>query len=335
MLDNKYFTSLPQNGSARFLYNQYKNNFFTSFNYVNTRMEKIYPNEVKIVQNILKTFENKDKVPSFLFYIYFEFLDVVRTNNVNKAAHLFNQFIKNDNYNDNKNSIDISHIKEEFWENDVITTYESQLISVQNTPDMQMKFNRITDIAIFDDAKNKIYQALELIKKYDYPLYEEINTYITDIKLHQGEVIVGLTSPKFFGTVFLSTPNAQSKNDCLYYVEHLIHEVSHLNLNILLSFDKLVLNGTDEKFPAPIRHDLRPMLGVFHATYVLSRMQRIFTRLKENVNPVSDNKFENLNHYFEDITFKFNKGYEVVKANAKMTKFGNQIVNSLCDTALC
>jgi hypothetical protein len=124
--------------------------------------------------------------------------------------------------------------------------------------------------------KNNIIKAIEIIQKYVPELHQEIDSFVTHIKLFKGEVLRGDTSARVLGAMWIRVPE-QEDDQVGYWIEHIVHETSHIRLEHLFLMDKIVLNSAEEKvFKAPIRNDLRPMKGIFHATFVLSRMIMAF-----------------------------------------------------------
>jgi len=137
---------------------------------------------------------------------------------------------------------------------------------------------------IFDDSELKrhrtnIEKALDLIRQYDPELAGEFDAFVCCIRLFSGQVLRGETSPATFGAIWLRVPEPE-QDQVAYWLEHLTHEVSHLRLEALFMQEVLVLNPYgDRHFRAPIRDDPRPLRGVFHATFVVARMIRLFRRL--------------------------------------------------------
>ena len=93
--------------------------------------------------------------------------------------------------------------------------------------------------------------------------------------------------------------------------------------------DPLVLNTNEERYPAPIRRDLRPMYGIFHATFVLARMLRVFTRLCKSGQELRYRDRTQL------VRLQFEKGLGVVKEHGKLTARGEAIRDTfeLCATS--
>lgn len=127
--------------------------------------------------------------------------------------------------------------------------------------------------------RRNIRAALDLLKTHDEESYAEFEAFVHCIRLFQGRVLRGETSLQSFGAVWLRVPERE-QDQIAYWLEHLVHEVAHLRLESVFMLERLVLNPLSEKrYRAPIRDDPRPMRGVFHATFVLARIIRVFRRL--------------------------------------------------------
>jgi hypothetical protein len=137
----------------------------------------------------------------------------------------------------------------------------------------------LLDPAEIEFHRQNIAEAMDLIRLHDPELGSEFDAFVVCIRLFTGRVLRGETSPATFGAVWLRVPEPQ-QDQVAYWLEHLTHEVSHLRLEALFMQERLVLNPYEERrFRAPIRDDPRPMRGVFHATFVLARIVRLFRRL--------------------------------------------------------
>lgn len=137
----------------------------------------------------------------------------------------------------------------------------------------------LLDQSEIDFHRGNIDEAMALIRRYDPELAAEFDAFVYCVRLFTGRVLRGETSPATFGAVWLRVPEPE-QDQVSYWLEHLTHEVSHLRLEALFMQEPLVLNAyADQRFRAPIRDDPRPMRGVFHATFVLARIIRLFRRL--------------------------------------------------------
>jgi hypothetical protein len=172
-----------------------------------------------------------------------------------------------------------------------------------------------------DEFASEVQEALSFIENADEGLRAEIDEYATTLRLFNGHNIIGATSPKFYGNIYLQRPDESYTYEerIAFFIEHIVHEGSHLHASALEIHDELVLNSPDERFTAPIRPDARPMSGIFHATFVLSRITRVFRRLSEKTDI---NVFED---YYERAETEYRHGYDNVVEHGDLTPMGEQI----------
>jgi len=162
-------------------------------------------------------------------------------------------------------------------------------------------------------------QALALIGAVDAEMHAEISTHVSLIKLFSGSGVEGFSSPKAFGAIWLRLP--VPGQEIAWFLEHLVHECSHLHLNALLALDPLLINP-QEIHQAPIRPDPRPLFQVLHGTFVLWRNCRVHRRLVAT--------FPELN--LQDILAGFEaqlaRGQEVIATRIKPTDRGRLLLES-------
>jgi hypothetical protein len=172
--------------------------------------------------------------------------------------------------------------------------------------------------------KNSLMQALDLIQQVDQDMYGEIQTHVGMIKLFDGRGIEGLSTPKAFGAIWLKAPGPE--NALAWFLEHLVHECSHLHLNAMMAFD-LLLKNPNETNRSPIRPDPRPMFQVLHATFVLSRNLRVHSRLHARFPEL------NLGNALKEFSSQFESGLAVLNEFMKPTRCGQKLLYSLNSNA--
>jgi len=162
-------------------------------------------------------------------------------------------------------------------------------------------------------------QALALIGSVDAEMHAEITAHVSLIKLFNGGGVEGFSSPKAFGAIWLRLP--EPGKEIAWFLEHLVHECSHLHLNALLALDPLLINP-QEIHQAPIRPDPRPLFQVLHGTFVLWRNCRVHRRLVE--------QFPELG--LQDVLAEFEeqlaRGQEVIASRMRTTDRGRLLLQS-------
>ena len=163
-------------------------------------------------------------------------------------------------------------------------------------------------------------EALAMIGEVDPDMHAEIESHVSLIKLFTGRGIEGLSSPKAFGAIWLRMPEAGQ--EIPWFLEHLVHECSHLHLNALLALDPILTNPNDIH-KAPIRPDPRPLFQVLHGTFVLARNRRVHRRLVARHPELG---LETALGRFEE---QFASGLAVVSESLKPTPRGRRLLESM------
>ncbi|MGQ3888476.1 aKG-HExxH-type peptide beta-hydroxylase [Legionella sp. CNM-1927-20] len=183
-----------------------------------------------------------------------------------------------------------------------------------------------------EQFQSDVKEAVQLITAADSKFAHEIETFVSTLYLVDSKVNVGATSPKFFGAIYLSLPSSNLADySMLFLLELLIHETSHLFLNTIIAYDPLILNEETERFNSPIRTDLRPLLGIYHATFVLSRVLRLFKKIKE-LNLFSNHLI--LTEAIINLAKKYEAAYKITYQKAKFTPVGKSIFLTTRECAL-
>ena len=124
-----------------------------------------------------------------------------------------------------------------------------------------------------------------------------------------------------FGAVYLSPSDYWTFD---YFIEVLVHEVSHLQMMIYEKNYSFVIN-TGEISDSPLRKDLRPMLGVLHAVLALVRMAEVALRLTKHPHPNQQKAVES----FELNIKRLKGGIEILKTRAQLTEHGKILLSSI------
>ena len=109
-------------------------------------------------------------------------------------------------------------------------------------------------------------------------------------------------------------------------VDFLIHEQSHLYVHLLNKDDPILLNPK-ETYYSPLREEDRPLMGIYHATFVLARMQYVLEQaLILNEIPEAEKD------YCKDLISLYKKcfydGFATLQTHAQMTPLGSALIQS-------
>jgi HEXXH motif-containing protein len=157
----------------------------------------------------------------------------------------------------------------------------------QVATDPEISFNLVPPPdAAAQSAREKIQKAMELLDAADPALAGEIRELIREIVLCAGDdrdaaafSFDGASSPMLWGTIVI---NATRPGDEVGMAQMLAHESAHNLLFGLCPDEPLLTNDREARYPSPLRDDLRPLEGIYHATFVTARMHRATRRLAES-----------------------------------------------------
>ena len=205
--------------------------------------------------------------------------------------------------------------------------------TVKNWLGKEKNFNEyLTGLKSSNIAFNETYQLLSAIKLISthFPNHWLETCNLTDeiVLLHNSGKIKIHSASNFY-TFGLILINILPNNSLLHYIEHLVHEISHLFLYIISTKDSLVKNRDEEIFVAPFRKDKRPMTGIFHAFFVLARIIYVFNKLQSSIHELPSSSLEELRKRNKILRIKFDESVQIMKQSAKFTNLGSEIFNIL------
>lgn len=162
-----------------------------------------------------------------------------------------------------------------------------------------------------------VHEALKVIGVVDPQMRAEFDELVCRVELFTGKGYYGFSSPAAFGAIFIRLPDAEP---CEYFLEHLVRDLSHLALNMLMIHDPLLENPGD-MHKTRLSDDERPLFLILQATYVLSRLVRVFRRAGEREPGRYD---ETLDH----LEKKYGEGFRTVEREARLTDPGRLLFRS-------
>ncbi|CAN7493312.1 aKG-HExxH-type peptide beta-hydroxylase [Mesorhizobium sp. LjRoot246] len=129
--------------------------------------------------------------------------------------------------------------------------------------------------------------------------------------------IIGASDGDCLGTIFIGMKETQVVSKL---AEEIIHETSHNVLNTLALASPIIENDASERHFSPLRVDLRPVFGIVHQVFVLSRLVEFYRRLKKK-----EPRFE---VQFGDVLTRFTGGVDVVEQYARAAPAGGPLLRS-------
>lgn len=186
------------------------------------------------------------------------------------------------------------------------------------------------DPELLAETTARIDAAFDLLDRGFPEMAAEIRELLREVVIAAGPAdpkaptFDGASSYMLWGVTLL---NARGQKNVLDTAQALAHESGHNLLFGLCASGSLVENPDEELFSSPLRTDLRPMDGVFHATYVIARMHQTLSRLleagvldrAEREAALSDLAAHRRN---------FETGDRVVREGGRLTELGAEVIAS-------
>jgi hypothetical protein len=175
--------------------------------------------------------------------------------------------------------------------------------------------------------------AFALMDAGDPDLAAEIRTLVLEIVLAAGTedpkrmTFDGASAFMLWGAIMI---NANRRDGAVGMVQMLAHESAHDLLFGFCADGPLVENSPEELFPSPLRVDLRPMEGIYHATFVTARMYRAVKQLIDSGILPAPLKEQALKDLKENARL-FQKGITVVNQHAKFSAHGAALMQGAGD----
>ena len=187
------------------------------------------------------------------------------------------------------------------------------------------------DQALFESHKDKLEQAIEIVREVDSNLVDELESLVSRIIVavnNSAQMSVrrfgGVTSFMTWGAIFINAESYKTLHQC---VDFIVHELTHCVLFGLASEQPLVLNHPSESYPSPLRSDLRPMDGNFHATLVCARLVEFMTKWRMHPS-VDDDLSRWLDDKIQGYQQALSKGVEVIRRHGKLSDTGRDLLES-------
>jgi len=166
-------------------------------------------------------------------------------------------------------------------------------------------------------------EAVELLEAAWPEAALEMHELVRQIVFVDGDEHRSAFTIHTFGAIYLTTMPEMVNVPGIY--ENLIHESGHHALTLKEAFTKLLLNS-EQRTESPLRGAPRPVRGVFHAVFVLTRMILGFERALAHVR-VGDR--EKLEQRAEFLRKRREVGFRSLERSARFTDQGAELFQAL------
>ena len=272
---------------------------------------------------------------------YYDLLVFLNTDPKPTDAESYSLVIKslNDSFNSQASTVGSSNQKKhslkittlgEPWFNSAEVDCIVRWLDIEADNEMGLMALNTSELA---HASENLHRAITVIEALLPDFMQEMLAITSEIIFakpsgRQKMTFGGASSFSLWGALAL---NFEAHPDWWQYIPRLIHEYSHNLLFGIARNEPLVFNDPEERYESPLRQDLRPMDGIYHALFVSARealaMRAILSHPDEKKIRFG---FEELDAYckltLEDSAQTFNDCLLVIKKHGRLTKLGSAVL---------
>jgi hypothetical protein len=309
-------TALPLAGRAVFLRTSFNQSLIESLNYLLDACKEVIPSDLlpKATQK-LSSLNPELKLSGLLSLLHTDFFHAADQQDLQKIHCIVERLVSDQFQIQETKYVNISNLND-YYAPMVKRICGSETINKIHFLDLSSEE--------FERVKSSLQRGLKVYEESFPDFFEEFKSLVGEILVLKAEGIKGGSSFDFFGLIHICYLYKWEKITVVLHF--LVHEQGHLYVHLLSKDDPLIHNPL-EKYEAPLRVEERPLIGIYHATFVLARMQYVLSKaLSYKVIPQSEWD------YCEEMTDYFRKrcqvGLDIVRKHAQMTPLADGLITS-------
>lgn len=308
--------ALPISGRALGLRQDFNTSLLNSFRYLFSLCEEAIPSDLfsRVLQK-LDSLSPESKFSGLLSLLHSDFYNAVERQDVQQVQTISLKLCEGNFEIEGIEHINLSKLSD-YYSPLVEMTFSQGL-----TRDIQL-FPLFSEE--FEGAKVLIQRAMQVYQSSFPDFYAEFQELVGEILSLKAKGLKAGSSIDLFGMIY---KNILFEADTLTYaLDFLVHEQAHLYVHLLAKDDPLLLNPL-EKHDSPVREDKRPLIGIYHAVFVLARRYYILERaLSLNLIPEVEHSY--CQGLVDERKKFFYAGVDILKNHAQMTPLGEGLITS-------
>ena len=320
-----FFPNLYQSTS---LDHEFRLSLADSLSYLSEQSSPFLDFDFTKLKPLINAIKSSQRFPATTFFTYAEIVMALHNNEPQKAIDRLNKII---------NEFPVPEVAYEPcrilpWNVSPHLENQDMYLRAMNTDPHLNFFMGAPSDALAKQFLHRIESGFKLIQLAIPELAKEFKALVNDMVIVVCDSISdyqfdGGSSYFLWGMLFL---NATSHQTDVAMVEVLAHESAHMLLYACTIDEPLVLNSDEDLFVSPLRNDLRPMDGIYHATFVSARMHFAMQSLIDS-GMLSSEDLINAKKSRDKNLKNFWTSYKVVSENAELTATGEKIMQTALD----
>lgn len=310
-----YFSALPDKGGGTYLKELLNTQLKESLLHITDVCSEVIPEPslLKIRTYLDQDFKEGQFSP-FLYYLNENLISLIELNKKQAVIKSFQDLESEISLPHMPKILDYSSLS--IWQKRIF-----QKVSEFELPNKPIiKPSRKTE---FLKTSSLIESTEFLLKKYAKNLWGEAKTLLACYLIFDSDYLIAGSSQLMLGLMYVRDDFVSSQEEMIATI---VHEAAHMYLFSLSFIDPLLKNSFDERYEAPLRKDKRPLIGIYHATFVISRILYVFQLLLEKKAP--EVNLDIISSLYADYKARYEAGLLTVLKNGKFTKLGRDIIES-------
>lgn len=310
--------ALPVPGRALSLRVSFNQSLINSLKYLLDACVDVIPTPLfSKVMAKLESLPPTMKLSGFLNAAHVDFFNAVEENNIQKVNEIVKKLDSGDFQikNDDVMYLNVANTDKYY------TPFVRDTFSGDLTRDIQYFPLDAEEAA---KMKSSIQHGLKILEEKFPDFFSEFQELVSEILLLKAQGLIQGSSSDLFGMIYKSYLSPWEKiTDVL---EFIIHEQSHLYVYSLNKDDPLVLNSTGVHH-SPIRKEIRPIMGIYHAVFILARVIYVLKKAC-TLKIIPENENDYCQKFIKEYNTYLTEGLDTLNTHAQMTPLGKKLIDS-------
>ena len=308
--------ALPTPGRALFLRTSFNRSLIDSLIYLLEVCEEVTPPDLFMrTKQKLNSLNPQSKLSGLLSTVHVDFFNAAEQKDIQRVHEITRVLDRDDFLIEKINFLNLSNLN----------NYYTPLIKNIFSQEIEREVCFFSLSAReFDKVKKSLLRCLKILECASPHFFIEFHELVSEVLILKAEGLKGGSSSDVFGMIYKCY--LDKWKTCTDILDFLIHEQSHLYIHLLNKDDPLVLNPL-ERYEAPLRKEKRPLMGIYHATFVLARMQYVLNKALA-LNEIPENEKEYCEELITYYKKRFQVGFTTLQNHAQMTPLGSALIQS-------
>ncbi|OJW51070.1 MAG: hypothetical protein BGO67_12115 [Alphaproteobacteria bacterium 41-28] len=308
--------ALPVEGRALSLRTSFNESLLESLKYLLDACVEVIPEDLFFQANQkLGSLNPEFKLSGLLSQINADFFNAVEKKDIQRIIAISRKLSTNDFQVKNMAYLNLSNL-DDYYSPLVKHTFSQETMAKASFFPLSSEH--------FQQVQESLQRGFGILQRSFSDFFKESQELISEVLIMNSEGLKAGSSFDLFGMIYASYLYKWKKVSEI--LDLITHEQAHLYVYLLNKDDPLVLNPK-EFHESPLRKEKRPLMGIYHATFVLARIYHVLTKaLALNEIPKEEKDYcKELQDYYQK---RCKVGLEILQTHAKMTPLGEGLILS-------